>query len=342
MSIEQVIAEANKKFGAGALIRGADAKGLALKRLRTGSLALDYATGGGWAFGCLNEIFGPYSSGKSYVSILTAAQTQKDYPKAEVALIDFEDAYDENWWQAVGVDTDRLLLSSPKIMESGLQTAVDLIQSKEVALVIVDSLAAACPQAEYEGDLTSFTVGLRARLGNKFVRKSRTESNLLSDEIDLGRTTLLIVNQTYTNIGGYGDPEVTPGGQQVRFGAMVRVRIRKGDQIQDKDGTLLMQESRFVVEKNKTYPPKKTGSFLFSTADNPKGKAGEIYRVGEMITFGVLTDVIRKSGAWFYLPEEFGNEKFQGAPKLADWVDENPEEYLKLEKIIVKEMEKLK
>jgi recombination protein RecA len=207
---------------------------------------------------------------------------------------------------------------------------------------VVDSLAAACPKAEYEGEMTDFAVGLRARLGNKFVRKSKGRTNLLEEEYDLGKTTVLVVNQTYKNIGGYGDPDVTPGGEQVKFGAMIRVKIRKGDVINDsKDGTQIMQESRFTVVKNKTHPPHKAGAFWFSTQDNPKGKAGEIYRTGEIITYGILTDIIKRSGAWYYLPEYFGEVKFHGEPKLADWVIENPEAYLELEEMIMKEIIKI-
>jgi recombination protein RecA len=338
LAIQKVIDDVNKRYGKGSLVRGADARGLKINRLKTGSISLDVATGGGWAWGKLNEVFGPYSGGKSYVSQLTMAQTQRDYPNANVALIDFEGAFDSYWANKIGVDVDNLLISSPEYMEDGLQIAVDLIHSQDCALIVVDSLAAACPKAEYEGDITEFTVGLRARLGNKFVRKSKGKVDLTAEELDLGQTTILVVNQTYKNIGGYGDPDVTPGGEQVKFGAMIRVKIRKGEVVNDtKDGTQIMQESRFSVVKNKTYPPHKAGAFWFSTQDNPKGKAGEIYRAGEIITYGVLTGVINRSGAWYSLPEEFGLEKsLQGEAAVADWVAENPSSYPRLEELVMK------
>jgi recombination protein RecA len=337
LAIQKVIDDANKKYGKGALVRGADARGLKINRLKTGSIALDVATGGGWAWGKLNEIFGQFSGGKSYVSMLTMAQTQRDYPEANIALIDFEGAFDAEWAKKIGVDVDNLIISSPEYMEDGLQIAIDLIHSGDCALIVVDSLAAACPKAEYTGDITDFTVGLRARLGNKFVRKSKGKIDLTNEELDLGQTTILVVNQTYKNIGGYGDPDVTPGGEQVKFGAMIRVKIRKGEVINDtKDGTQIMQESRFSVVKNKTYPPHKAGAFWFSTQDNPKGKAGEIYRTGEIITYGILTGVISRSGAWYTLPEEFGLEKsLQGEAAVADWVVENPDKYPRLEEMVM-------
>lgn len=344
MALDKLMEEINKKYGQGTLVKGADARGLKINRLRTGSLALDVATGGGWAQGKINEIFGPYSGGKTYVALLTVAQTQKEYPGSNVAWIDFEGAFDENWAKAIGVDTDSLLISAPEYMEDGLQIATQLIQSGEVVLIVVDSLAAACPKAEYDGDISDFTVGLRARLGNKFIRKSKPKSNLLQEGVDLGQTTLIIINQIYQGIGAYAGEE-TPGGNQVKFGAMLRVRVRKGDKdemINDKDGTLVMQQSKFTVVKNKTFPPHKTGSFMFSVKDNPRGKAGQIYRAGEIITFGVLTGVIKKGGAWYTLPDEIGGEKFQGEVKLAEWVEEHPEEYKYLEELVIKEIPNLK
>ena len=337
LAIQRVIDDVEKKYGKGMLVRGADARGLKINRLKTGSIALDVATGGGWAWGKLNEVFGQYSGGKSYVSMLTMAQTQKDHPTANVALIDFEGAFDASWASKIGVNVDELLISSPEYMEDGLQIAIDLIQSQDCALIVIDSLAAASPKAEHEGDITDFTVGLRARLGNKFVRKSKGKVDLTNQEMDLGQTTVLVVNQTYKNIGGYGDPDVTPGGEQVKFGAMIRAKIRKGEvQYDSKDGTQIMQESRFTIVKNKTYPPHKMGAFWFSTKDNPKGKAGEIYRTGEIITYGIMTSVINRAGAWYSLPEEFGLDKsLQGEKAVAEWVEENPEKYVRLEELVM-------
>jgi recombination protein RecA len=340
LAIQKTVDDVNKKFGKGALVRGADARGLKCHRLKTGSIALDVATGGGWAWGKMNEVFGPYSGGKSYVSQLAMAQAQREYPDANVAIIDFEGSFDSYWASRIGVDVDNLLISSPEFMEDGLQIAVDLIHSGDCALIVVDSLAAANPKAEAEGEMTDFTVGLRARLGNKFVRKSRGKINLLEEELDLGQTTILVVNQTYKNIGGYGDPDITPGGDQVKFAAMIRVKIRKGEVVNDsKDGTQLMQESKFIVVKNKTFPPHKAGGFWFSTQDNPKGKAGEIYRTGEILTYGILTNVISRSGAWYSLPEEFGLEKsLQGEAAVATWVEENPDKYPRLEELVMQEI----
>jgi recombination protein RecA len=342
MALKQVMDEINKKYGEGAIVKGADAKGLVIQRLRTGSLALDFATGGGWAMGHMNEVYGPWSGGKTYISLTTLAETQRAYPDAKCAWIDFEGCFDEDWAEKVGVNTTELLISSPETMEDGLQIASMLIQSGDVALLIIDSLAAASPKAELEGEMGDSTIGLRARVGNKFVRKYSPKTNILSDEVDLGRTTLLIINQEYQQIGAYAGPPITPCGDQVKFGSLVRVRVRRGELLQDKDGSILMQESKFVVEKNKTHSAKQAGSFSFSTKDNPKGKAGELYRAGEIITFGTLTGVIRKSGAWLYLPDIFGELKFQGAPALADWIADNSEEYRKLESLVVNEMPNLR
>jgi len=342
VALNKLIDDINKKYGQGALVRGTDARGLKIKRLRTGSIALDVALGGGWAFGKLNEIFGAFSSAKSYIAQLTMAQTQRTYPNANIALIDFEGAFDAEWATKIGVDVNKLLISSPEYMEDGLQIALDLIHSQDCALIVIDSWAAACPKAEYDGDITEFTVGLRARIGNKFVRKSKTKTNLTEEDIDLGQTTILVVNQTYKNIGvSYGDPDVTPGGEQLKFGSMIRVKTRRGELVTDPvDGTLLMQETRFTVVKNKTYPPHKTGAFWFSTRDNPKGKAGEIYKVGEILTQGVLLGIIERSGGWYKLPEAIGGDKLHGEKAMSEWVVDNPEGYIKLEDIILRSIYK--
>ena len=343
MSLEKTLKEINEKFGAGAIVRGANARGLKLNRIKSGSLSVDVATGGGWAQGKINEIYGPYSGGKSYLSQLTLSQIQKDFPTATNAWIDFEGAFDDDWAKKIGVNTDDLLLSAPEYMEDGLEIATQLIKSGDVFSIFIDSLAAACPKKEYEDTMEDFHVGLRARLGNQFVRKSKPKTDLTSDELDLGQTTLFIINQTYTNIGGYGDPEVTPGGQQVRFGAMLRLKIRRGDLVNAKDGSIIMQESKFTVTKNKTYPPNKMGAFWFNVQDNAKGKRGEIYRAGEIVTYGVLTGVIKRSGAWYSLPEEFGLEKsLQGESAVSAWIDENPDQFPKLEEIILNEISNLK
>ena len=340
MAIKQIMDEANKKYGKGFIVKGADAAGLELKRLHTGSLMLDLATGGGWAMGKINELYGKYSSGKSYVAQLTVAQTQRDYPDREVVWIDFEGAFDANWAKKIGVDTDSILITSPEFMEDGLQLAIDLIHSKDVSLIVIDSLAAAQPRSEGENEVGKVDVGTRAKISNKFVRKTRSKVDLTLPP-DLGNSTILVLNQTYMQIGGYGDTDVTPCGEQMKFGAMLRVKIRKGDTEEDKEGTILMQEARFTVVKNKTHPPHTEGSFWFTVKDNPKGKRGEIYRAGEVITCGMLAGTIRRAGPWYYLPEQFGDLKFQGENKLADWVAENPEEYRKLEKLILQEVIKL-
>jgi recombination protein RecA len=341
LAIKQIMDEANKKYGKGFIVKGADAAGLELQRLRTGSLMLDLATGGGWAMGKINELYGKYSSGKSFLAQLTVAQTQRDYPEREVVWIDFEGAFDAKWAKKIGVDTDSILITSPEFMEDGLQLAVDLIHSKDVSLIVIDSLAAAQPKSEGENEVGKIDVGTRAKISNKFVRKTRSKVDLTLPP-DLGNSTILVLNQTYMLIGSYGDPDVTPCGEQMKFGAMLRVKIRKGETTEDKsEGTTLMQEAKFTVVKNKTFPPHTAGSFWFSVKDNPKGKRGEIYRAGEVITCGMLTEVIRRAGPWYYLPEEFGDLKFQGEQKVAEWADQNPEDYKKLEEIILREVIKL-
>lgn len=339
LSLETAINAIRKKYGPTAISRGGD-KRFRIGRIPTGSLSMDIETGGGWAKGKINELFGPYSSGKSYVAYLTIATNQAAYPNANFALIDFEGAFDEVWARKIGVDKSRLFIASPTYMEEGLDIADMLIKSGDMFLIVVDSWAAACPKAELEGEMSDFTVGLRARLGNKFIRKYRptTATGLAEDEVDLGQTTLLILNQIYQGIGPYAT-ENTPGGEQVKFGAMVRVRIRRGDLLQDKDtGAVLAQQSLFVVEKNKTFPPKRKGEFWFSVSDNADGKAGQIWRLGELLSYAASSGIIKVAGPWFYLPEAFGGEKFQGKDNLRAYVRNNPEIIPELEKLVMAEM----
>lgn len=339
LSLEATIRQIHKKYGKNSLLRGGD-KRFRVERIPSGSLSVDIETGGGWAKGKINELFGAPSGGKSYLAYLTIATNQQKYPEANFALIDFEGAFDEVWAKKIGVDKERLLIANPEYMEEGLDIADALIKSGDVFLIVVDSWAAACPKAELEGEMEDYTVGLRARLGNKFVRKYRPISgeSLEEGEIDLGNTTLLILNQIYQGIGPYAK-ENTPGGEQVKFGAMLRIRIRRGELLQDKTtGAVLAQQSMFVVVKNKTYPPNRKGDFWFSTSDNPDGDAGQIWRLGELLTYAVNSGIIKVAGPWFYLPDAFGGEKFQGKDKLRNYVRDNPDISEELEKVVLEEV----
>lgn len=335
--LDKLINDVNKKLGAGTIDYCSQAKGLSIQRLPTGSLALDIETGGGWAQGKINEVFGRYSSGKSFLMYSSIAAFQKKYPESYAGLIDSEGSFDNLWARKIDVDLDRLIISRPEWMEEGLDTACALIDSQKIGLLVIDSWGAFCPKSELEGTMQDSTVALRARIGNKFIRKFRPKASETEEDIDLGKTTLLVVNQVYSTIGTYATEE-TPGGEAIKHGAMVRVKVRKGGKDSfylDKEGGLLAQESIFVVEKNKTFPPRKTGSFWFSVEDNDfYGKAGTIYRVGELLTYAELCGIIRQSGKWFSVP---GVEKsFNGEKAVLEYLNNLPEDEMEnFEKIVM-------
>lgn len=341
--LDKLIADINKQYKKTVIIRGKDAKGLNFRRLSTGSLALDIETGGGWAAGKVNELFGPLSSGKTFLALKTVAVNQATYPTANFVWIDFEGMFNRKWAEQIGVDLDRLIIVPSEWMEEGLEIADKFIKSEEVFLIVIDSWAMASPKAEYEADMEDSSMGLRARVGNKFMRKSIPTSDLLSDEMNLGETTLLVINQQYAGIGGYVADE-TPGGVQLKHRAMIRVRIRRGgkdSRYMNKDGGLLAQESFFEVVKNKTYQALCTGSFWFSVKDNDMyGKAGTISRIDELLVYAKLCGFIQQAGAWYTLPEKYGFEKaIQGETKVVEWLKSlPPEELIGIEQLVTNEI----
>lgn len=332
-NLNSVLNEINKKYGPGTIVKGSDAPGAYIQRIPTGSFALDIETGGGWAKGKWNEIYGRLSSAKTFVTLKTIAANQELDPNFVAGFIDWEGAFDPSWAIKCGIDLSRLIYCSPEFMEEGLDIARKLIRTKEVPLIVFDSWAAASPQKEYDGEIEDNTVGLRARTGNKFVRLSKGKVNLTEE--DTGQSTIIIINQLYQGIGQYV-PDQTPGGVQVGHNCLIRVRIRRGDLKQEKDGTIYRQEAAFTVDKNKTYPAKKTGSFWFFTESRPGNPAGSIWHTDEVATYAVISGIIKQAGAWFTIP---GIEKpVQGASKVISWLEENPEEMQRIEKLVIKEM----
>lgn len=327
MSLAQALRQIEKQFGANKVMPASKAVGAFIQRVPTGSLSLDIESGGGWIQGKVNEVFGPYSGGKTFIALSTVATNQKKYPEANFAWMDAEGAFDKEWAETIGVDLDRLLIFTPEYMEEALDIADALIKSEDIFLLVIDSWAALSPKTEFDGTMEDQTMGLRARVGNKFIRKARPSSNLAQEGIDLGKTTLLVINQVYSGIGPYAGEE-TPGGRQLGFLAMLRIRIRRSDLVQDPNGTVICQQSSFVIEKNKTHPPKTKGEFWFSLTDNVMGKAGSISRLDELVRYGIAYGVIKQAGSWLTLPPHIHEEKFQGRANLVAWISEQEEETL--------------
>lgn len=334
MSLAQSLKLIEKKFGPNKVMLVSEAKGALIQRIPTGSLALDIESGGGWIQGKVNEVFGPYSGGKTFLALLTVAVNQKLYPEANFAWMDAEGAFDREWAKTIGVDLTRLHIFTPEYMEEALDIADMLIKSEDIFLLVIDSWAALSPKSEYDGTMEDNSMGLRARVGNKFMRKARPSSDLAYDGVDLGKTTLLVINQVYSGIGPYAGEE-TPGGRQLAFLAMLRVRIRKSDLVQEPNGTVLCQQSSFVIEKNKTHPPKTKGEFWFNLSDNVMGKAGTVSKLDELVRYAITFGVIKQAGAWYTLPEHIYTERFQGKANMIEWLSEQPEETINALEILV-------
>lgn len=273
----------------------------------TGSLALDTALGiGGLPRGRVVEIYGPESSGKTTLALQVMASVQKDGGTA--AFIDAEHALDPTYAEKLGVDLDSLIVSQPDTGEQGLEICDMLVRSGGIDAVVVDSVAALVPRAEIEGDMGDHHVGLQARLMSQALRK-------ITGNIQRSNTLLIFINQLRLKVGVvYGNPEVTTGGNALKFYSSVRLDIRRTSQI--KEGTdVVGNETRVKVVKNKVAPPFKIAEF-----DIIFGKG--VWRASEIIELGVKHNVVAKSGTWF----SYGDTRLgQGRSKSAQFLDDNPE-----------------
>ena len=283
-ALETALAQIEKQFGKGAVMRLGQNQAMNVEAISTGSLALDLALGiGGLPRGRIVEIYGPESSGKTTLALHCIAEGQKDGGNA--AFIDVEHALDPVYARALGVDVDSLLVSQPDTGEQALEIAEALIRSGAIDVIVIDSVAALVPRAEIEGEMGDSHVGLQARLMSQALRK-------LAGAISKSSCVAIFINQLREKVGVvYGNPEVTPGGRALKFYSSVRLEIRKIEVL--KSGTeQIGTRTRAKVVKNKIAPPFREAEF-----DVMYGRG--ISRTGELIDLAVKLDVIQKSGAWF-------------------------------------------
>jgi len=306
-ALETALAQIEKQFGKGAVMRLGQNEAMQVDVIPTGSLSLDLALGiGGLPRGRVVEIYGPESSGKTTLALHCVAEAQKMGGYA--AFIDVEHALDPVYAGALGVDVDSLLVSQPDTGEQALEITEALVRSGAIDIIVVDSVAALVPKAEIEGEMGDSHVGLQARLMSQALRK-------LTGAISKSNCVAIFINQLREKVGVmYGNPEVTPGGRALKFYATVRIDVRKGDAI--KEGSeRIGSRTKAKVVKNKMAPPFREAEF-----DVLYGKG--ISRTGELLDLAVKLDIVQKSGAWFSYN---GNRLGQGRDNSREFLGNNPE-----------------
>jgi recombination protein RecA len=306
-ALESALAQIDRQFGKGSVMRLGSDERAPIETIPTGSIALDAALGiGGLPRGRIIEIYGPESSGKTTLTLHAIANAQRAGGIA--AFIDAEHALDPEYAKKLGVDIDALLVSQPDTGEQALEIADMLIRSGAIDLVVIDSVAALVPEAEIKGEMGDSHVGLQARLMSQALRK-------LTGGLSNTKTTAIFINQLREKIGVFfGSPETTAGGKALKFYASVRLDIRRIETL--KDGTEAVgNRTRVKVVKNKMAPPFKQAEF-----DIIYGVG--ISREGSLIDFGVEHGIVKKSGAWYtYDGEQLG----QGKENARSFLIKNPD-----------------
>jgi len=306
-SLEAAMAQIERAFGKGSIMRLGGEQVVQIETIPTGSLGLDIALGvGGLPKGRIIEVYGPESSGKTTLTLHTIAESQK---KGGVcAFIDAEHALDPVYARKLGVNLDDLLISQPDTGEQALEIADTLVRSGAIDVLVVDSVAALTPRAEIEGDMGEVQPGLQARLMSQALRK-------LTASISRSNCMVIFINQIRMKIGVmYGTPETTTGGNALKFYASVRLDIRRVGSIKDRD-EVIGNATRVKVVKNKVAPPFKQVEFDIMYGEG-------ISRTGELIDLGVKAGVVEKSGAWF----SFDSQRLgQGRENAKQFLRDNPE-----------------
>jgi len=306
-SLDTALAQIERQFGKGSVMKMGDRKAVAMEVIPTGSVALDIALGvGGLPRGRVVEIYGPESSGKTTVALHAIANAQKAGGIA--AFIDAEHALDPEYAKKLGVDIDALLVSQPDTGEQALEIMDMLVRSGAIDIVVVDSVAALVPRAEIEGEMGDSHMGLQARLMSQALRK-------MTGALHQSNTTAIFINQLRDKIGVFfGSPETTTGGKALKFYASVRLDVRRIETLKDGQDAV-GNRTRVKIVKNKVAPPFKQAEF-----DIIYGVG--ISREGSLIDMGVEIGVVKKSGAWFTYE---GDQLGQGKENARAFLIDNPD-----------------
>ena len=282
--LEQVLADIEKQFGKGSIMKLGERENAKVEVSKSGSLSLDIALGvGGYPKGRIIEIYGPESSGKTTIALHAIAEVQKSGGRA--AFIDAEHSLDPVYAENLGVKIGELLLSQPNTGEEALEICDVLVKSEAIGIVVIDSVAALVPQAEIDGEMGDSHVGLQARLMSQALRK-------LSGSINKTNTIVIFINQLRDKVGVmFGNPETTPGGKALKYYASVRLDIRRGEQIK-LGNDVVGNNTKIKVVKNKVAPP-----FKVASVDIIYGEG--VSSEGEVLDLAVQAGIVDKSGAWY-------------------------------------------
>ena len=322
-ALELALQQIEKNYGKGAVMRLGENVGMNVDYISTGSLALDAALGiGGLPRGRIVEIYGPEASGKTTLALHVVAEAQKK--GGEAAFIDVEHALDPVYAKALGVDVDSLLVSQPDTGEQALEIAEALIRSGAIDVVVIDSVAALVPRAEIEGEMGDSHVGLQARLMSQAMRK-------LAGAVSKSNCMAIFINQLRLKVGVvYGNPEVTAGGNALKYYASVRLDVRRTETLKS-GGESIGSHTRVKVVKNKVAPPFKEAEFDIMYGEG-------ISREGEILDLAVKLEIIQKSGAWFSYKD---NRLAQGRDNTKTAIRDNPELMKELEQLVRENVGKL-
>ena len=322
-ALATALAQIEKQFGKGAVMKLGDNASMQVDAISTGSLGLDLALGvGGVPRGRIIEVYGPESSGKTTLALHILAEAQKK--GGEVAFIDVEHALDPTYAEALGVDINNLLVSQPDTGEQAMEICEALVRSGAIDAIVVDSVAAMVPRAEIEGEMGDSHVGLQARLMSQAMRK-------LTSVIGKTNTVCVFINQLREKVGVmYGNPEVTTGGRALKFYASVRMEVRRGEPIKD-GSSQIGNRTKVKINKNKVAPPFREAEF-----DILYGQG--ISRTGEVIDVAVELGIVKKGGAWFsYQDQKLG----QGRENAKKTLEDNPELMKEIEAQILEHKDEL-
>lgn len=306
-ALDAALAQIDKSYGKGSIMRLGDEVRAPIEIIPTGSVALDIALGiGGLPRGRVVEIYGPESSGKTTLALHAVAEAQRKGGIA--AFIDAEHALDPEYAKKLGVDTDALLVSQPDTGEQALEIMDMLIGSGAIDIVVIDSVAALVPRAEIEGEMGDSHVGLQARLMSQALRK-------ITGRMAQSKTTAIFINQLREKIGVFfGSPETTTGGKALKFYASVRIDIRRIETLKEA-GNPVGNRTRAKVVKNKMAPPFKQAEFDILYGEG-------ISREGGLLDMGVEHNIVKKSGAWYTYD---GDQLGQGKENSRRFLKDNPD-----------------